>query len=235
MVHVCVYIYIYNRMNLNLGYMLGRKRRRIGFNEVSFLNKRGNFLKGQCFSGTSKGSDFYIYVEWDTKRDGCSNLGNLLPVSSSRENLPFLLFSSSCGSFWLFIKRESNSFPFVSSSCGSCSQFFSIIVMSSPSLIPVHSSGRISNMGREGSESWVLGGSLPVENVQALASNKPDRLPDRYIRTELELQHSELCLDAHDQQIPVIDLSRLLTPHCSEDELKKLDTACQEWGFFHVN
>lgn len=90
-------------------------------------------------------------------------------------------------------------------------------------------------MGRESNGSWVLGGSLPVENVQALASNKQDQVPDRYIRTELELQHSELCLDAHDQQLPVIDLSKLLAPNCSEDELKKLDTACQEWGFFHVN
>lgn len=90
-------------------------------------------------------------------------------------------------------------------------------------------------MGTESTDQpWVMGGSLPVDNVQALASNNGDKVPDRYIRTELELEHSSLSLDSH-LQIPIVDFTKLFTPHCLEDELKKLDAACQEWGFFQVN
>jgi isopenicillin N synthase-like dioxygenase len=34
--------------------------------------------------------------------------------------------------------------------------------------------------------------------------------------------------------IPVVDLSRLLDPRTSEEELANLSSACQHWGFFQV-
>ena len=57
-----------------------------------------------------------------------------------------------------------------------------------------------------------LESSLPVENVQALASNNP--LVDESL------------------QIPIIDMRKLMV---EDDEMGKLHLACKEWGFFSVN
>ncbi|KAK8598949.1 hypothetical protein V6N13_076892 [Hibiscus sabdariffa] len=70
-------------------------------------------------------------------------------------------------------------------------------------------------------------GSLPVENVQALASNNLKNIPPRYIRPEVEL---DLVSVDESHQIPVIDMSKL--DH--HDELKKLHLACKDWGFFQL-
>lgn len=72
-----------------------------------------------------------------------------------------------------------------------------------------------------------LGGSLPVENVQALASKSLKDIPPQYLLTEME--NEELSID-DSLQIPVIDMNKL----GSEDELEKLHLACREWGFFQV-
>ncbi|XP_071724097.1 S-norcoclaurine synthase 1-like [Rutidosis leptorrhynchoides] len=76
-----------------------------------------------------------------------------------------------------------------------------------------------------------IGGSLPVENVQALAANKLlDNVPLRYIRPEYE--HDQVVDDDSNHQIPVINLSKLVDDH--EDELAKLHSACKHWGFFQL-
>lgn len=72
-----------------------------------------------------------------------------------------------------------------------------------------------------------LGGSLPVENVQALASKNLKDIPSRYIRPEVEFD-----VDSIDEfhEIPEIDMSKLE----DDDEQRKFHKACKEWGFFQV-
>ncbi|KAE8661864.1 S-norcoclaurine synthase 1 [Hibiscus syriacus] len=76
-------------------------------------------------------------------------------------------------------------------------------------------------------ESRGMGGSLPVENVQALASKNLKHIPSRYIRPEVEL---DLVSIDESLQVPVIDMCKL--DH--HDELKKLHIACKHWGFFQL-
>ncbi|XP_050231878.1 S-norcoclaurine synthase 1-like [Mercurialis annua] len=74
-----------------------------------------------------------------------------------------------------------------------------------------------------------LGGSVPVENVQALSSNNLRELPIRYIRPELEF--GELSTD-ESLQIPIIDMSKL--EEDQSHELAQLHMACKNWGFFQL-
>uniref|UniRef100_A0A0E0MAM9 Fe2OG dioxygenase domain-containing protein n=1 Tax=Oryza punctata TaxID=4537 RepID=A0A0E0MAM9_ORYPU len=79
-------------------------------------------------------------------------------------------------------------------------------------------------------------GSLPVPNVQALAEtcNGPDEhIPERYIRPEAS---SEEVINNYQgsMAIPIIDLNKLLSPQSSEEEVVKLRSACQYWGFFQL-
>ncbi|KAK1272466.1 S-norcoclaurine synthase 1 [Acorus gramineus] len=76
-----------------------------------------------------------------------------------------------------------------------------------------------------------LGGSLRVDNVQALASKPLQSIPDRYVRPELD---ADPTLHYVQQEIPTVDLSKLLDQRSSHDELKNLHSACQDWGFFHL-
>ncbi|KAK3016770.1 hypothetical protein RJ639_006443 [Escallonia herrerae] len=77
-----------------------------------------------------------------------------------------------------------------------------------------------------------LGGSLPVENVQALASKNPEDIPLRYIRPEVE---SDEILDDGSLQVPVIDMNNLVMGQVGYyEELAKLHRACKEWGFFQL-
>lgn len=77
------------------------------------------------------------------------------------------------------------------------------------------------------------GGSIPVDNVQALASKDLKDIPIRYIRPEIE---SEEVLTDESLQIPVIDISKLAVAGKPgyDDELDKLHLACKNWGFFQV-
>ncbi|KAJ0769575.1 putative (S)-norcoclaurine synthase [Helianthus annuus] len=77
------------------------------------------------------------------------------------------------------------------------------------------------------------GGSIPVDNVQALASKDLKDVPVRYIRPEIE---SEEVLADESLQIPVIDISRLAAAGQLgyDDELAKLHAACRDWGFFQL-
>lgn len=77
------------------------------------------------------------------------------------------------------------------------------------------------------------GGSLPVPNVQELAqkwNGSGEQVPDRYVRTE-ETAAEEVVAG---RAIPVVDLSRLLDPRSSDEELANFSSACQHWGFFQV-
>ncbi|KAK8614201.1 hypothetical protein V6N13_122570 [Hibiscus sabdariffa] len=70
-----------------------------------------------------------------------------------------------------------------------------------------------------------FGGSLPVENVQSLASKNLEDIPSRYIRPEVEFDVVSIDKSF---QIPVIDMRKL----GHDDEQKKLHFACKDWGFF---
>ncbi|XP_074326896.1 S-norcoclaurine synthase 1-like [Apium graveolens] len=75
-------------------------------------------------------------------------------------------------------------------------------------------------------------GSLPVDNVQSLASKNLNGIPPRYIREEAE---SDDLLDNKSLQIPVIDMNQLVVGQIGyQDEMKRLHLACQDWGFFHL-
>ncbi|CAI0396513.1 unnamed protein product [Linum tenue] len=77
-----------------------------------------------------------------------------------------------------------------------------------------------------------VGGSLPVPNVQQLAS-RSEGVPVRYIRPELELER--VSNDEYDR-IPLIDMSKLndVRDDGDDDEAAKLHSACKDWGFFQV-
>ncbi|KAI3691736.1 hypothetical protein L6452_31538 [Arctium lappa] len=77
------------------------------------------------------------------------------------------------------------------------------------------------------------GGSIPVDNVQALASKDLKDVPIRYIRPEIE---SDEVLTDESLQIPVIDISKLCVARERgyDDELAKLHVACRDWGFFQL-
>ncbi|KAL2349077.1 hypothetical protein Fmac_003077 [Flemingia macrophylla] len=74
-----------------------------------------------------------------------------------------------------------------------------------------------------------LGGSLPVPSVKELVKQPMIQVPERYVRSN---EDPLVPYTTSFQQVPVIDLSNLL----SEDaiELEKLDHACKEWGFFQL-
>ncbi|CBI33964.3 unnamed protein product, partial [Vitis vinifera] len=73
-----------------------------------------------------------------------------------------------------------------------------------------------------------LGGSIPVANVQALASSNSGDIPFRDHRSELQ---SEEVLVDESLQIPTIDMRKLMV---DDDEIGKLHLACKEWGFFQL-
>ncbi|CAI9095460.1 OLC1v1031414C1 [Oldenlandia corymbosa var. corymbosa] len=76
------------------------------------------------------------------------------------------------------------------------------------------------------------GFSLPVENVQQLASRNLQEIPNRYIRPEL-ITHEVSVNES--SQIPVIDMSKLVAGNPGYDtEMSKLHQACREWGFFQL-
>ncbi|KAG8382478.1 hypothetical protein BUALT_Bualt05G0081400 [Buddleja alternifolia] len=58
-----------------------------------------------------------------------------------------------------------------------------------------------------------IGGSLPVENVQELASRSLNHIPDRYIRSQLEL-HDDILAVQQPLQIPIWSCSSVIYYHC---------------------
>ncbi|XP_068644831.1 protein LATERAL BRANCHING OXIDOREDUCTASE 1-like [Aristolochia californica] len=82
---------------------------------------------------------------------------------------------------------------------------------------------------KEVGRTW--GKSIPVESVQELVRRDPSCVPERYVRNE-DAQSHYLDRSHLSSEIPVIDLS--LLRQRDESELKKLDLACQCWGFFQI-
>ncbi|CAI9095450.1 OLC1v1031404C1 [Oldenlandia corymbosa var. corymbosa] len=78
-----------------------------------------------------------------------------------------------------------------------------------------------------------IGVSLPVENVQELASRNLKDIPQRYIQSELITDEVSV---NESSQIPVIDLSKLVVAGNNgyQTEMSKLHQACKEWGFFQL-
>jgi len=75
-----------------------------------------------------------------------------------------------------------------------------------------------------------FGTSLLVPSVQELAKKNITEIPEQYLQPNQDpITVSNTTL----QQVPVIDLSKLLCEDASE--LQKLDHACKEWGFFQVS
>ncbi|CAI9095454.1 OLC1v1031408C1 [Oldenlandia corymbosa var. corymbosa] len=74
--------------------------------------------------------------------------------------------------------------------------------------------------------------SLPVKNVQELASQNLEAIPHRYIRPETE--SDEVSVD-ESSQLPVIDMNKLASGSIEyQTEMAKLHQACKEWGFFQL-
>ncbi|KAJ1402615.1 Oxoglutarate/iron-dependent dioxygenase [Sesbania bispinosa] len=70
--------------------------------------------------------------------------------------------------------------------------------------------------------------SLPaVPNVQEMVRKNPSQVPQRYIRSQEEMENVMPNLSS---EIPVIDLT--LLSYGNTEELLKLDIACKKWGFF---
>ncbi|CAA3029424.1 SRG1-like [Olea europaea subsp. europaea] len=75
-----------------------------------------------------------------------------------------------------------------------------------------------------------LDSSLQVPNVQELAKEKSTTIPPRYQRPNEDHLVSSLT----ENQIPVIDMQKLMEKYSMDAELQKLHTARKEWGFFQL-
>ncbi|KAK3139650.1 hypothetical protein QOZ80_5AG0387030 [Eleusine coracana subsp. coracana] len=80
-----------------------------------------------------------------------------------------------------------------------------------------------------------LATTIPVRNVQALAASAPGELTaealNQYIRPDMD--HDSV-LPEDSAEVPVVDLSRLLSNESVKEEASKLKFACEEWGFVQV-
>ncbi|KEH23007.1 putative thebaine 6-O-demethylase [Medicago truncatula] len=72
---------------------------------------------------------------------------------------------------------------------------------------------------------------LPVPNIQETVRKNPLKVPERYVRSEEEIE-KVLYMPHFSSQVPVIDFG--LLSHGNKNELLKLDIACKEWGFFQI-
>ncbi|XP_020204544.1 protein SRG1 [Cajanus cajan] len=70
--------------------------------------------------------------------------------------------------------------------------------------------------------------NLSVPTLQELAKEPITKVPEQYLRPNLDTQTDTTSLP----QVPIIDLSKLVSGDV--DELEKLDHACKEWGFFQL-
>ncbi|KAK9289729.1 hypothetical protein L1049_007888 [Liquidambar formosana] len=75
-------------------------------------------------------------------------------------------------------------------------------------------------------------GSLPAPNVQELVRRDPSHVPERYLRNKEDMPKKTDTAAHLSSEIPVIDLT--LLSKGQEEELKKLNLACKDWGFFQV-
>ena len=77
---------------------------------------------------------------------------------------------------------------------------------------------------------------LTVQSVQELVKKQKETIPERYVRRELEERLTPTSMSDHQLDIPIIDMSKLLSEGLQrEQEIKKIAQACEEWGFFQVS
>lgn len=80
-----------------------------------------------------------------------------------------------------------------------------------------------------------MGETLKAANVQALAADQKNLTSDileRYIRPEMD--DDVMFSGDITEEIPVIDMSKLLAEMSREEEASKLKHACEDWGFFQL-
>ncbi|PHT58817.1 hypothetical protein CQW23_01180 [Capsicum baccatum] len=72
-----------------------------------------------------------------------------------------------------------------------------------------------------------------IDDVQELKKNKPTSIPERFVRDMIERPKlgTVTTPSSCSLNIPVVDLSKIMN---SQDEIMKLSTSCEEWGFFQV-
>ena len=75
-----------------------------------------------------------------------------------------------------------------------------------------------------------LGRSLLVPCVQELAKESLAMIPARYVRPDQDPPLTSYTTSG--PEVPILDMENLLSGN--QMELKKLDSACKEWGFFQV-
>ncbi|CAL5412432.1 unnamed protein product [Camellia sinensis] len=79
-----------------------------------------------------------------------------------------------------------------------------------------------------------LGSSLLVPSVQELAKESLTTVPPRYVRHDHQncpmSSYGARCPD----DLPIIDMDKLISGDHMDSELKKLDYASREWGFFQL-
>ena len=75
-----------------------------------------------------------------------------------------------------------------------------------------------------------LGRSLLVPCVQELAKESLAMVPARYVRPDQDPPFTSYTTSCPD--VPILDMENLLSGN--QMELKKLDSACKEWGFFQL-
>ena len=83
----------------------------------------------------------------------------------------------------------------------------------------------------EGQNAPTYGSSIPVPNVQEMVRMNPMQVPERYIRNQEDMPKTT-DMTHLSREIPTIDLSLLSNGH--RKELKRLELASKEWGFFQV-
>lgn len=73
-----------------------------------------------------------------------------------------------------------------------------------------------------------------IDDVQELRRTKPKTVPQRFVR---DMTERPTLLSPQNSDMPVIDFSKFSKGNKEEvfNELSKLSTACEEWGFFQVN
>ncbi|XP_021295805.1 protein SRG1-like [Herrania umbratica] len=90
---------------------------------------------------------------------------------------------------------------------------------------------RVESGGIQEDENLGWGASLPVPSIQEILRNDSQSVPDRYIQEHKDRPQVSENLHAS-LDIPVLDFSLLAKG--DEDERRKLDLACKEWGFFQI-
>ncbi|KAI4968087.1 hypothetical protein ZWY2020_005435 [Hordeum vulgare] len=96
--------------------------------------------------------------------------------------------------------------------------------------VEARSGGSSASEGR-----WSQSGtSLPVRNVQALAASAGELTADTIERYIQKVVDGDTVLAECSDEVPIIDLAKLLDAESVEAEAAKLKFACEDWGFFQV-